>query len=451
VIDPQVLSGYAARMSTEQDRLVSETEAIDEIHRVIDRICEILSKVIVFGYHEPDDIYQEAYVQAVEVLSKPDKYDPARPLENFLYFHVLRRLRNKKRGEVFRSEAPCKCCDAFDPGPNPCDRWRRWDEANRRKMCLAGAAQQCPEHLSTVRIEPAAPHENLDEILIRDELDEYILSRLDPELLEDYELLKAEKPLTKHRRTRLRESLREIVRYSPWAPADEIPAPPPPPPVVASPPEHEPPPKPKPKRTRKPKPVAVVDPPHTPEPEPEPVNDTGPVIQSEPARSPEVDEPPAEAEAKPARSPRRRKVEVPRPWWVRLWAWLQTLWSSPDPVPPQKASKAPGVPPRLYEYGDEAHSLREWSQLTGIPVSRMRYRLKAGWEIGQVLGYESRPTMADTRHSHAKLYTARGETHSIRGWARKLGIDHCIVRDRLGRGWTMEEIIDNPVRPRSIR
>ena len=45
-----------------------------------------------------------------------------------------------------------------------------------------------------------------------------------------------------------------------------------------------------------------------------------------------------------------------------------------------------------------------------------------------------------------RLIEFNGETHSIRGWSRKLGIDRSTIQSRLNKsGWTVEMALTTPV------
>jgi DNA-directed RNA polymerase specialized sigma24 family protein len=340
MIAPEVLAGYRAKMEAEQGRPVSHEEVEQDIHRIIDRVSQMTANTRVFGYHEHDDIYQIAYINALEVLAKPDKYDPARPLENFLHTHLKRRILNLKRAEVFRAEAPCKCCDAWNPGSSPCEQWRRWDEGNHRKQSLGKAAPQLPECLSISRVEPAAPCEDLTERLIFDELDGYILERLKPEMHADYALLKADRPIEQARRTRLRAALQEILRYSPYSPADEIPPP----------------------------------------PKPEPIR-----------------RPPAPSDRLVEHDGRVQSIKA----WAREYgqrtgtvlARLRHGWSldeavglvprpAKDPHPPPQKPKRSS---RLITHEGRTMTARAWSRATGIPTGMITQLLRRGWDAADVL------------------------------------------------------------------
>ena len=74
---------------------MTEQEVIKTITKVVDRYA----KKFKFSYHEIEDIKQEGFMIGMEAL---DRYDPSRPLENFLAVHIKNRLKNFKRDNFFR-------------------------------------------------------------------------------------------------------------------------------------------------------------------------------------------------------------------------------------------------------------------------------------------------------------------------------------------------------------
>lgn len=68
----------------------TEQEVIDTITKVARRFANKYR----FGSYESEDIFQEAFILGMESL---DKYDPSRPLENFLAVTIPNRLKNLKR------------------------------------------------------------------------------------------------------------------------------------------------------------------------------------------------------------------------------------------------------------------------------------------------------------------------------------------------------------------
>ena len=74
---------------------MTESEVLD----VINKICDRYAYKFQFGYFEPDDIRQEAFIIALDAL---ERYEEGRPLENFLAVHVKNRLNNFKRDKYYR-------------------------------------------------------------------------------------------------------------------------------------------------------------------------------------------------------------------------------------------------------------------------------------------------------------------------------------------------------------
>jgi predicted PilT family ATPase len=76
---------------------MTEAEVMKEIATVIDRISH---KYTFYGY-EVDDIKQEAFIMCVDAM---ERYDPSRPLENFLSVHLSNRLKNFVRDNHFTKD-----------------------------------------------------------------------------------------------------------------------------------------------------------------------------------------------------------------------------------------------------------------------------------------------------------------------------------------------------------
>ena len=71
----------------------------DEAIAVIMRIAKRLAPKYVFATYAVEDIEQEAFLIGIAGL---EKYDPTRPLENFMYTHISNRLKTFKRDNYFR-------------------------------------------------------------------------------------------------------------------------------------------------------------------------------------------------------------------------------------------------------------------------------------------------------------------------------------------------------------
>ena len=73
---------------------MTEEQVIEEITNVVNKMCH---KYTFYGY-EVDDIKQEAWIMCMDAM---DRYDSARPLENFLSVHLSNRLKNFVRDNHF--------------------------------------------------------------------------------------------------------------------------------------------------------------------------------------------------------------------------------------------------------------------------------------------------------------------------------------------------------------
>src|SRR3954453_8942961 len=73
----------------------------------IEKVVGILASSFAFGYFEVEDIKQQARLFAIEAMKR---YDPSRPLDNFLYAHIKNRLINFRRDKFRRNDPPCLSC-----------------------------------------------------------------------------------------------------------------------------------------------------------------------------------------------------------------------------------------------------------------------------------------------------------------------------------------------------
>ena len=115
----------------------------EEFLAVLNNITRRLASKFRFGYHDIDDMKQQAAIFAMEGL---EKYDRSRPLENFLWTHVRNRLFNYKRNNYQRPDKPCLSCPLYDPNfkkstngcskfanKNDCEPYNSWSKRNESK------------------------------------------------------------------------------------------------------------------------------------------------------------------------------------------------------------------------------------------------------------------------------------------------------------------------------
>ena len=117
---------------------VSESQFLEIVDNIASKLCDRFK----FGYYDRDDIKQECYILAMDAIQR---YDTSRPLPNFLWSHIYKRLCTLKRDKYFRLEKPCdKCpldayvkntdmCTAFEHKTD-CKPYARWYDNNSNKQ-----------------------------------------------------------------------------------------------------------------------------------------------------------------------------------------------------------------------------------------------------------------------------------------------------------------------------
>jgi len=126
------------------------TEA--QVIQIINNIANRLAGKFKFGYHDLEDMRQQARLFAWEGM---ENYDGIRPLENFLWTHVRNRLYNFKRNNFGRPDKPCDSCPFFDisfsndkgygckeySNHEECDLYAGWLKRNTSKRNIMNTAQ----------------------------------------------------------------------------------------------------------------------------------------------------------------------------------------------------------------------------------------------------------------------------------------------------------------------
>ena len=124
----------------------------EQVIQIIDNIANRLANKFTFGYHEIEDMKQQARLFAWEGI---EHYDGVRPLENFLWTHVRNRLYNFKRNNFGRPDKPCDSCPYFDiafendkgygckayDNHEECDLYMGWLKRNTAKRNIMNTAQ----------------------------------------------------------------------------------------------------------------------------------------------------------------------------------------------------------------------------------------------------------------------------------------------------------------------
>jgi DNA-directed RNA polymerase specialized sigma24 family protein len=164
-----------------------------EVLEIINKICDRYAYKFKFGYFEPEDIRQEAFIIAVDAL---DRYEEGRPLENFLAVHVKNRLNNFKRDKYYRQ--------------NKKDKDDRQKQLNNSKKFLME-----PLDISNIRDE-SEKSMRISDSFIEDtdnqELLDIIDEELDVSLLADYLRVRHGAYVPKPRRRQIIEEICHILK-----------------------------------------------------------------------------------------------------------------------------------------------------------------------------------------------------------------------------------------------
>jgi hypothetical protein len=202
------LRAYAQKMTTESGRKVSLADAEIEIVRIMQKVASTLAPSFRFGYHSIEDVEQQGVWEALKVLEE-NKYDVARPLENFLYTHIHNRLHNFKRKHYSRLEPPCTCCDPINPPAFPCQKFTDWVGRNSAKQNIMR-----PLDMGNISDESEGNMREdcvLTDDAIASELRAIIDKGLPVELRHDYLQMLDGKVIPKARREKVREAVLILI------------------------------------------------------------------------------------------------------------------------------------------------------------------------------------------------------------------------------------------------
>lgn len=110
---------------------------------------------------------------------------------------------------------------------------------------------------------------------------------------------------------------------------------------------------------------------------------------------------------------------------------LKQGWTLKDaityPIPNKKTVEIDGV----------QYSVHDAAMILGVPQSTLYYRLIRGLPID---GTDTRPGRPSTN-----LYECDGESHTVREWSEISGIPGAIIRQRISNGWSVTDAVHVPV------
>lgn len=180
----------------------------EQVMAAMNKAVALLAQTFSFGYFDSDDIRQEAYIFGLEALPR---YDPSRPLENFLYSHIKNRLINFKRDKYHRTDPPCKICAEHGKHPDGsvCTKYAAWKKRNSSKQNLMrplDIQNLSDENEKSVR----HSHNIIDEATLTEARD-LIDKNLSVELRSIYLRIKAGESVPKAKRVKLEIALRDLI------------------------------------------------------------------------------------------------------------------------------------------------------------------------------------------------------------------------------------------------
>lgn len=187
-----------------------------EFIRVVDNISKRLGYKFKFGYHDFDDMKQQAYIFALEGIQK---YDHKRPLENFLWTHIRNRLFNYKRNNYQRPDKPCLSCPFFDKtyacsknqcskftNKHDCELYASWSNRNETKKNIMQ-----PTYIEKDPEAPVFASNNLVDSIQNKELLEYLDQNIEQEYRENYLRLKHGLKVPKQQLIRLQQYIQTLL------------------------------------------------------------------------------------------------------------------------------------------------------------------------------------------------------------------------------------------------
>lgn len=185
------------------------------------KALDIISKKLIykfkFGYHDIEDMKQQAAIFALEGL---ENYDNKRPLENFLWTHVRNRLFNFKRDNYFRPENVCVGCPFHDPknlkstnqcekykNKNDCSIYSQWQSRNTVKKNLMKPVNIDNEHNNLLD-----SHNNIFDYISNSELLSIIENKLETKYRETYLRLKGGAKVSKQDLIKLQDHIAHLLQ-----------------------------------------------------------------------------------------------------------------------------------------------------------------------------------------------------------------------------------------------
>jgi DNA-directed RNA polymerase specialized sigma subunit len=192
----------------------------EEVVDILNRVAAGLATKFKFGYHDIEDMKQQAILEGLDALSR---YDGGQgPLENFLWVHVKNRLFNFKRDNYERISKPCyKCplkkydkendsCEIYnDDELQECRFYAKWIKINDARRNLVNIISV--DNVEDEKENRMSTMVNYEECLDAKEIDRMIQDALPPKYWGDYDRFKCGAKLNYLRKKDLLVQINQIL------------------------------------------------------------------------------------------------------------------------------------------------------------------------------------------------------------------------------------------------
>lgn len=212
-------SANPLKPASSDSKLLANGVTEEEFLVVLDNISKRLGHKFRFGYHDFDDMKQQAAIFAMEGL---EKYDKSRPLENFLWTHVRNRLFNYKRNNYQRPDKPCFTCPLFDKtykcsnnqcskytNKHDCELYASWASRNEAKKNI----------MQPTHIDGDSHHFHQDSftsVIQNQEIINFLDDCIQTEYRETYLKLKHGIKIPKQQLNKLKKHISELMETNQW-------------------------------------------------------------------------------------------------------------------------------------------------------------------------------------------------------------------------------------------
>lgn len=185
----------------------------------IEKAVTILSPGFAFGHWDRDDVAQYGRLYVIQRL---EKFDPTRPLDNWVFIMVRNSYINLRRDKLRRNDPPCKIChnSGSCQGKGYCKKYTDWLARNNAKANLMRPLDIeyiSDEHEARTRTEC-----HMESEVEMEEVYEKIDRELDVELRATYLQMRDGVTVPKSRRLLVMNAVREILKGVVECPSEAV-------------------------------------------------------------------------------------------------------------------------------------------------------------------------------------------------------------------------------------